>query len=119
MVKEAALPERSPSMIEKMKFRRRSDTQSLKKSKETAQANMSANLDSTLYSSGDWSDVTVTCKNHTWRLHKEILVSKCTYFRNRCLTEQNGSQPGVRNSDLQMLDSANIVLAPNHHRLRG
>jgi hypothetical protein len=100
-------PERSPSMIEKMKFRRRSDTQSIKKPKETTQANMSANIESTPYSSGDWTDVIVTCKTHTWRLHKEILMSKCDYFRDRCLAEQN-RQPGVRSSHLQAYQYTNM-----------
>lgn len=96
MALDGQAPERSSSMIEKMKFRRRSDTQSLKKPKETAQANMSANMDSTHYSSGDWSDVIITCKTHTWRLHKEILMSRCDYFRDRCLAAQENTQLGVR-----------------------
>src|SRR5207248_11121439 len=88
--------ERSSNLAEKMKFRRRSDNQSLKKSKEQPQANTSANMDSPLYSPGDWSDVTVTCKNSTWCLHKEILMSKCDYFRDRCLSQETNLQAGVR-----------------------
>ena len=109
MASERPLPERSPSMIEKMKFRRRSDTQSLKKSKEQPQANTSANMDSTLYSTGDWSDVTVTCKNHTWRLHREILISKCDYFRDRYLAEQSNTQPGVRDVSFWVRKDANCT----------
>ena len=108
MSSERLPPERSPSMIEKMKFGRRSDTQALKKSKEQPQANTSANMDSSPYSSGDWSDVTVTCKNHTWRLHKEILISKCDYFRDRYLAEQGNAQPGVRDVSLWVCKDANL-----------
>jgi hypothetical protein len=102
-------------MIEKMKFRRRSDTQSLKKSKEQPQANTSANMDSTLYSTGDWSDVTVTCKNHTWRLHREILISKCDYFRDRCLAEQSDTQLGVRDVSLWVCEDANFTKAAHYN----
>jgi len=109
MSSERLPPERSPSMIEKMKFGRRSDIQTVKKSKEQPQANTSANMDSTLYSPGDWSDVTVTCKNHTWRLHKEILISKCDYFRGRCLAEQSNTQPGVRDVSLRVGKDANFT----------
>ena len=97
--------ERTPSMMEKMKFRRRSvDTQSTnKRGSKDQQAITSANMagtptngaESTLYSSGDWSDVTVACKNHVWHLHKEILTSRCDYFRDKCMTEQAHTPAGV------------------------
>jgi hypothetical protein len=87
-------------MIEKMKFGRRGDSQTIKKPKDIAQANTSANMDSTPDSSGDWSDVVITCRTHTWRLHKEILMSRCDYFRDRCLAGQRSSQIGVRSFGL-------------------
>ena len=99
-------PERSSSIVEKMKFRRRSDSQTVKaKQDQQPQANMaanmdSANIDSPTYTSGEWSDVTVTCKNYVWRLHKDILMTKCDYFRDRCMAEQESSQAevGLRSS---------------------
>src|SRR5438034_837511 len=90
--------ERSPSRIKKMKFGRYDDSITFKKPKEKAQANTSANMDATQDSSGDWSDVIITCRTHTWRLHKEILMSRCDYFRERCLAGQRSSQIGVRSS---------------------
>jgi len=92
-----------------MKFgRRRSDTTSAsqkRSSKDSAQllsqppqANTSSTMDPPLtFDAHDWADVDVTCDNHVWHLHKEVLASRCAYFRERIAATSNesGQTPGV------------------------
>ncbi|PVH67952.1 hypothetical protein DL98DRAFT_248384 [Cadophora sp. DSE1049] len=35
-----------------------------------------------LLSSGEFSDVTVTCSGQTWNLHRAVICPRCRYFQN-------------------------------------
>jgi len=87
--------------MEKMKFRRRSENNSLtlNKRKEHGTANTSANLDSPTLSAGgggtgvesgvnEWADVTVNCGDHAWHLHREVLKARSPWFRERIESEE-------------------------------
>ena len=38
----------------------------------------------TLYTTNDFSDLTIVCRTRKWKVHKVVMSANCTFFRKAC-----------------------------------